>query len=156
MEEEVVIYIADNMRCWSSRKPGMTKFGTYLGRIMITNQRFLFVSSGGSKIGAQIGMGLAFGNILGPLMLGKSLTKDLDLSALQKEGSFVHTFDKISTFKPTKRWDFISYLTIIGDNQTHCFLKDPFGYGFTGLKKIVDAAAAQTDASTSAKWSQPI
>ena len=134
--EETVLFVSDNMRCWKSPKPGFTKFNTYLGRIIITNQRFLFLSSGGSKLGTILAANLLGGAIIGPLLIGKSLTKDLELEALQNEGSFALAFDEIKAIDAVRRWDFAGYLTLQFNNEGRSFMQDPFGMTLSKFREI--------------------
>ena len=137
--EEKVLYISDNMRCWDSAKPGFWKFGTYLGRIVVTDQRFLFLSSGGSKMGSLFAANLLAGPLLGPLMVGKSLTKDLELEALKNEGSFVFTYAEIQHIQAVRRWDLAAYLSI----NTYSFMQDPFGLNMTPMRTIAETVDIQ-------------
>lgn len=134
--EETVRFVSDNMRCWDSAKPGFTKFGTYLGRILVTNQRFIFLSSGGSKMGTIIGANLLAGGIIGPLLIGKSLTRDLELEALNNEGSFAMNFNEITHCAAVRRWDFAGYLTIQGNSINRSFMQDPFGMSLSAFREI--------------------
>ncbi len=136
--EETVLFISDNMRCWNSRKPGFTKFNTYLGRIVVTNQRFVFLSSGGSKLGAILGANLLGGALLGPLILGKSLTKGLELEALSNEGSFDLAFNEITFIDAIRRWDFAGYLTVQFNGEGRSFMKDPFGMNLSVFREIAE------------------
>ncbi len=136
--EETVLYISDNMRCWNSAKPGFWKWGTHLGRIMVTNQRFLFLSSGGSKMGSILTAGLLAGPLLGPLLIGKSLTNDLEVEALKNEGSFAVPLGEIKELKAVRRWDLAAYLSIEYGDIGYSFMQDPFGMNLTVMKKIVE------------------
>jgi hypothetical protein len=136
--EETVLFVSDNMRCWDSRKPGFTKFDTYLGRILVTDQRFLFLSSGGSKLGTIFAANLLGGAIIGPLLIGKSLTKNLELEALQNEGSFAINFDEIDLIDAVRRWDFAGYLTIQFKGEARSFMQDPFGMNLSKFREITE------------------
>lgn len=136
--EETVLFVSDNMRCWNSRKPGFTKFDTYLGRILVTNQRFIFLSSGGSKLGSIFAANLLAGGIIGPLLIGKSLTKNLELEALNNEGSFALTFKEIEFLDAVRRWDFAGYLTVHFNGEGRSFMQDPFGMGLSKFREIAE------------------
>ncbi len=140
--EETVLYISDNMRCWNSASPGFWKWGTFLGRITVTNQRLLFLSSGSSKMGSIMAVGLLAGPLLGPLLVGKSLTNDLELEALKNEGSFAVDLKDITNIKAVRRWDFAAYLSISFPDHTHSFMQDPFGMNLNTMKKIVETVKA--------------
>ncbi len=87
---EKIIFLSDPVRCWWKAKPGQTKIGSHLGRIALSRQRFMFLSTGGAGWDESLGR-LAVGGIVG-VAVGVATAgytaKDLDLSALDTEGSF--------------------------------------------------------------------
>ena len=48
---EIVLDGIDGIYMWRARKPGWTLFGSHVGRILLTNERFLFLSTGVSGLG---------------------------------------------------------------------------------------------------------
>jgi len=51
---ETVIDAFDGLYLWPAAKPGMTLIGSRTGRVLLTSQRFLFLSTGTSGIGKQL------------------------------------------------------------------------------------------------------
>lgn len=137
--EETILFISDNMRCWNSATPGFWKWGTYLGRIAVTNQRVLFLSSGSSKMGSILAAGLLAGPFLSALMIGKSLTYDLELEASKNEGSFAVAMKDITEIKAVRRWDLAAYLSIVYPDHAYSFMQDPFGMNLKVMRKIQEA-----------------
>jgi hypothetical protein len=136
--EETVLFVSDNMRCWNSAKAGFTKFNTYLGKIIVTNQRFIFLSSGVSKLGTIFAANLLGCAIIGPLLIGKSLTKGLELEALQNEGSYALTFNEIESIDAIRRWDLAGYMTMQFKGESRSFMQDPFGMTLSKFREIVE------------------
>jgi hypothetical protein len=108
---EVVLDAIDGIYMWRARKPGMTLFGSYVGRLMLTSQRFLFLSSGVSGVGKAL-LVTAIGGPLAGLTLGQTTTDQLDLSALRNETSVSGRLQFITSARVRRRWDFSTYLTI--------------------------------------------
>src|SRR5436190_44242 len=84
--QETVIDVFDHLYMWLAAKPGMTLFGSHVGRVMLTSERFLFLSTGTSGVGKQLLVG-AVGGPVASLTLGQTTTDQLDLGALRNEGS---------------------------------------------------------------------
>ena len=83
---EIVLDAIDGIYMWRAAKPGRTVFGSYVGRIMVTNHRFMFLSTGVSGVARALAVGVVGGPIAA-LTLGQTRTDDLDLSALREETS---------------------------------------------------------------------
>ena len=94
---ETVLTVQNGIRCWPRRKP-LLVFGTYLGTIIITNQRFLFLSTGGSNFKERLIAG-ALGRPGGMSIKEQVLTQDLDLSTLHNKGSLEIALDRIDYFE---------------------------------------------------------
>jgi hypothetical protein len=45
--EERLVAVTQPMRYWPRKKPRQFKFGSFLGRIVVTDRRLLFLSTGG-------------------------------------------------------------------------------------------------------------
>lgn len=75
--EETVVQFADGIYRHKGLKPKKHLFGAKLGRLVLTNKRLLFLSSGGSDVTQRLVGGMA----------ARGRTETLDLSALQNEGS---------------------------------------------------------------------
>ena len=48
--EETVLYLSDNMRMYERETPSELRVQTFLGRVLVTTDRFLFLSSGSNKL----------------------------------------------------------------------------------------------------------
>jgi len=134
--EEKILYVSNNMRCWNSPSPGFWKWGTFLGKVIVTDKRFLFLSSGGSKMGSIATASLLAGPLLGQLILGKSMTKELALEALQNEGSFEAEHQNITEIIAKRRWDFTACLSISFGDSSYSFIQDPFGMNLSVMRDI--------------------
>lgn len=83
MDEQVRL-LADQVFRWEGPKRKQTLFKAKLGRLVLTDQRLLFLSTGSNDLSAA--KLLAGGASHGASGLITSSTKDLDLSALQAAG----------------------------------------------------------------------
>jgi hypothetical protein len=111
MEDETVINGGDDFYVWRASKPGATLIGTYIGRILLTDRRLLFVSSGTSGVGKAALATLIGGPIAGAT-IGRTSTAGLDETALDNEGSLSIPLARLKSTLVKRRWDFSSYLTI--------------------------------------------
>jgi len=94
-DNESILFLSGPMRCWWKPKPGQTKIGSHLGRIALSERRFMFLSTGGAGWDESIGR-LAVGGVVGlaaGLATAGYTARDLDLSALETEGSFEQAVD---------------------------------------------------------------
>ena len=113
MAEEKIIFISERMRLYNRAKPTETRIGTFLGKLIITSERFLFLSSGSSKILSEmVSNKLILGGLIGELFFGESLTKDLNLKALKNDGSIAVGLDEIEDIKASKKFPFVKYLAV--------------------------------------------
>ncbi len=101
----------DAMRCWPRERPGLTIRGSYLGSLVLTNQRLLFLSTGGSRWLNRV-LEAATGSFLGALAVGKALTEDLDMGILGNAGRLEIPLIQILRCQAKRRWDFGAYLTV--------------------------------------------
>jgi len=108
---ETVVDTFDGLYMWLAAKPGMTMIGTHVGRVLLTNQRFLFLSTGTSGIARGLLFAAAGGPLAG-LTLGQTTTDQLDLSALRNEGSLSGRLEHVTDSRVARRWDCSSYLTV--------------------------------------------
>lgn len=83
MDEQVVL-VADKVFRWEGPKRKQTLIKAKLGRVVLTERRLLFLSTGSNDLSAA--KLLAGGATYGVAGLITSSTKDLDLSALQAAG----------------------------------------------------------------------
>lgn len=108
--QEAVIDVLEGLYMWPAAKPGRTLFGSCFGRLMLTGERLLFLSTG-----ANVGMELLFKVMLGPLagpLLGQTTTHQLDLSALTNDGSLSGRLEHITISRVARRWSLGTYLVI--------------------------------------------
>ena len=108
---ETVVEVFDSLYMWRTAKPGVTLFGSYVGRAMLTRHRFLFLSTGATGVGREL-LFAAVGGPLARLTLGQTTTDQLDLSALRNEGSLSGRLDHITSSRVVRRWDLSNYLVI--------------------------------------------
>ncbi|MEJ7707569.1 MAG: hypothetical protein WKF82_10065 [Nocardioidaceae bacterium] len=83
MDEQVVL-VADKVFRWEGPKRKQTVIKAKLGRLVLTDRRLLFLSTGSNDLSAA--KFLAGGATYGAAGLISSSTKDLDLTALQTAG----------------------------------------------------------------------
>ncbi len=110
MRENVLRWV-DAMMCWPRERPGLANRGSFLGSLVLTNQRLLFLSTGGSRWLNRV-LGTAAGSFLGALAVGRALTEDLDLGILGNAGSLEIPLVQILLCQAKRRWDFGAYLTV--------------------------------------------
>ena len=107
---EVVADALDGMYMWRAARPGVTLFGAYVGRVLLTNHRFLFLSTGAT--GVSRGWVFTAAGGLTMLTFRKTTTDQLDLSALRNEGSLSGRLDHITSSRVARRWDLSNYLVV--------------------------------------------
>lgn len=111
VERETVLWAEDQLHLWHERRPGFSIFGAYEGRVMLTSRRFLFLSTGGSGAGRRLLVGVTLGPIAS-FVWGKTPTADLDLRALEAEGSIEIPLSSINDHAAHKRCDCATYCGI--------------------------------------------
>jgi hypothetical protein len=82
----------DQIFKWDAPKRKSTLLSAKLGRLVLTSDRLLFLSTGKHDVTVGRLVGGAISPVLG---LGTASTDDLDLSALENEGSLDLGFDRI-------------------------------------------------------------
>ena len=107
---EVVLGTIDGLHVWDSPKPRTTLIGTFRGRLLLTNRRLMFLSIGSSGLAKAIGYTLVLGGL--GLVVGQTKTEQLDLAALQNEGSLDLPLGDVASIATARRWDFSAYLTV--------------------------------------------
>jgi hypothetical protein len=108
LTQEAVIDVLDGLYMWPAAKPGWTLFGSRLGRLMLTGERLMFLSTG-----ANIGMELIFATFFGPLAgLSRKTTDHLDVSALTNDGSLSGRLEHITSTRVARSWLMGSYLVV--------------------------------------------
>jgi hypothetical protein len=83
--DEQVVLLSDQVFRWEGPKRKQTIFKAKLGRLVLTDQRLIFLSSGSNDL--TVGKALASGATYGAAGLRMSATDHLDLSALNAPGS---------------------------------------------------------------------
>ena len=83
MSEEVILS-ADRVFRWDGPKRKQTVFSAHLGRLLLTTDRLLFLSTGSNDLSAKR---VASGAVSSLAVLAVSGTEQLDLSALENKGS---------------------------------------------------------------------
>ncbi len=95
--------------CWEGPKAGMTLKGAQLGTLVLTPTHLVFLSSGGNDLGRRVA-GAAIGGAAGGMLAGRP-TGDLDLSALERPGSFAARLDQVEA-EARSRWDRTRFLAV--------------------------------------------
>ena len=108
MHEEMVLS-ADGIYKWNGPKSKSTLKGTKLGRLVLTNQRLVFLSSGTNDMAQRALGGAMHGGVGGLLAAGS--TDDLDPGALGNEGSLSVPIGDLEHFQFVKKM-FRNYLSI--------------------------------------------
>jgi hypothetical protein len=86
MDEEVLVE-TDRIYAWPAPKRKSTLFSATLGRVVLTNQRLLFLSTGKHDVTAAKLAGGALGGTAAAMAQRSASTDHLDLSALANKGS---------------------------------------------------------------------
>jgi hypothetical protein len=113
---EVVLYAQDGLQLWNERRPGFSIFGSYVGRVLLTSARFVFLSTGDSGAARRMLVGGALGPI-GALVFGQTPTDDLDERALASEGSLAIPLGRITDHGAQKRCDCATYVSVQYTNE---------------------------------------
>jgi hypothetical protein len=148
---EIILHAQDDLHLWRGPKPGATILGAHIGRALLTNRRFLFLSAATSGA-LRAGIAAAALGSLGALAFGRTSTDGLDLSAIDDEGGLAIELSRISAVVATRRWDLTNYLRIdfaepTGEPSSCVFLprgKILWGGAKTWAEQIEQARAAAT------------
>ena len=146
--DERILAITSAMRYWPRAKPGQFKFGSFLGKIVVTDGHVLFLSKGGPGWDESIGR-LVVGGVVGLVMAlatAGHTTKDLDLSALGNRGSFRIPLDAIVACE-TRRTFVLAFTTLAftaedGSEKTFAIVSEQaFGKGaLEELAQVINEA----------------
>lgn len=109
-EAELMLAAIDSIYSWHAKRAGVTLFGSHLGRLLLTNRRLLFLSTGTSGMAQSLVYQL-LGN-LPALVWGVTRTDELDLRTLTNEGSLNLVLERIVSCRVKRRFDLSSYLSI--------------------------------------------
>jgi hypothetical protein len=108
---ETFVHVFDGISAWRAPRPGMTMFGSHVGRLILTTRRLLFLSTGSSGMGRAFASS-ALGGPVAMLTVGQTVTDELDLGALRNEGGLSLPLDHVTAARVHRRWDFSTYLTV--------------------------------------------
>lgn len=140
--EETVLVGADDFFAWRRPKPKMSILGAHVGRLIVTSRQILFLSTGTS--GAGRAMLAALGGPIVSWTLGRTRTDELDLSALENEGSLAVPLLEMTAIEMRRRWDFASYLTLTTTARHElppaCAFMTKIGFNRDELARIVSVA----------------
>jgi hypothetical protein len=146
---EIVLYTFDGLYAWRAPKPGMSVIGSFIGRVVLTSRRFLFLSTGTNGLGKALLMAAAGGALLS-LTLGRTRTDELDLSALDNEGSLSFGLERVTGSRVARRWDFSNYFALetagVDGLPPACSFMTKFGRArdeLTALQTKLDEARAK-------------
>jgi len=111
-EPETLLSAADDFFAWLRPKPGMSIFGAHVGRLLLSSRRLLFLSTGTSGAG-RAALTAAIGGPILSMTIGRTRTDELDLGALQNEGSLAVPLLETTSLEVRRRWDLANYLTLV-------------------------------------------
>jgi hypothetical protein len=111
VDDETILNGGDDFYIWREPKPGGSLLGTFIGRILLTDRRLLFLSSGTSGL-AKAALATLIGGPLAAATFGRTKTEGLDVKDVSNEGSLDLPLAHLKACRVTRRWDFSSYLTI--------------------------------------------
>lgn len=111
IRRESILFSQDELQLWHERRPGFSIFGSYTGRVVLTSARLLFLSTGGSGAGRRLLVSATLGPV-GSLLWGQTPTDDLDLTALEQEGSIAIGLPDISAHAAHRRCDCATYVGV--------------------------------------------
>ena len=105
----------------------MSLTDSFIGKLVLTNRRLLFLSTGTSGVEKMLETGLILGPIPG-LILGRTSTEEMDLSALNNEGSLSIELNQIKECIVDRRRDKAAYMSLkidsfIGGLTSYSFMK---------------------------------
>lgn len=121
MVDEQVVLLEDQVFRWEGPKRKQTVIKAKLGRLVLTDRRLLFLSTGSNDLSAaKLAAG---GASRGASVLRVSSTRDLDLNALQAAGGLEVDLSAIKSaeLKGMFKYMVISYIDASGAPQTSTF-----------------------------------
>ena len=110
MTDERDIAVLDQHSLWKRERPGYTMFGAKLGRLLLTDRRLLFLSTGSNGTWHQ----LIFRSVPG--------TDHLDKSALGRPGSLALRLERIELTALSRRTDLSWFLIVRTKNAVYTFM----------------------------------
>lgn len=113
--EETIRFRVDAIRCWHEERARTIITGSFLGSLVLTTQRLVFISCGSNGIAGRFKAlirGFVEGFPYAYVRAGHARTKDLSLCDMSNEGSFQVPLERIAACEPTIRWDRSPYLKV--------------------------------------------
>ena len=110
-DPDVVLDVIDRMYSWHARKPGATILGAYVGRLLLTSHRLMFLSTGSNGVIRNLAFNFV-GGLPAQLTFGQTDTEFLDTSALVNPGSVNLELQRIARSQVCRRIDFANYLVV--------------------------------------------
>ena len=119
--DEEILYQQNGARCWYKINPGFLKLGSKSGKLLLTNKRLIFLSSGSMITSAEI-VGQVAGGIVGQMIGGSTVGNKLSLDDLSRNGSWFIFLHNIHSCSAQKNLNYPYYLSISGEdeNEEHC------------------------------------
>ncbi|MEO7572980.1 MAG: hypothetical protein ABIX10_11155 [Acidimicrobiales bacterium] len=135
MDEQVVL-LEDQVFRWEGPKRKQTVAKAKLGRLVLTDRRLLFLSSGSNDLSA--GKLLAGGASYGAAVLRVSSTQDMDMSAVSAPGGLEVPFSDMTSaqLKGMFKYLVVTYRDASGAEQASTF--SPKNSGMPGGATWVD------------------
>ena len=133
MKERILFY-TDEIRCWNNPTPSIFKFGSYVGTVLLTDVRFLFLSTGNSEYFSDDTYSISNSVRSKDIFLEQMDLPINDL--LQNQGSLNIRFPNILNVIASRRWDFGTYFSItIGDSSKNCYSFQDRGLSSFNMEK---------------------
>jgi hypothetical protein len=104
-KQEKVLFATEGLQRFEKPVPPIFIFGSYLGSLLLTDQRLLFLSAGSSGADRVLA-----GSLLGILTPESLRTVAINL---EKEGSLAVPHSRLVSCSGHRRWDFGRYLRIV-------------------------------------------
>jgi hypothetical protein len=108
---DVVLGVIDRLYSWHARKPGLTIGAAYVGRLLLTSHRLMFLSTGSNGLIRAFAFNVV-GGLPAQLTFGQTRTEELDTSALVNPGSLNLELQRVARSLVSRRFDFGNYLVI--------------------------------------------
>ncbi len=132
--DERLIHEQTGARCYPKPKPSVWKFGTKVGKLVLTSRRLVFLSTGKMLDNSEI-VGAALAGPLGALAATSTIGASLSFEDLRREGSWEVALSRILRAEAGRTMNFRYYLSLTflgasGKQQTYSIV---FGTGLTKL-----------------------